>query len=142
MTLEQVFSLASLGALFGWIALAIAPVARSKLLIVARGVSIGLAVAYGVLIVTGWGSALGGGFGSLADVKALFSVDRVLLAGWVHYLAFDLWVGAWAVEDAGLRGVPWWLVLPCLVLTFLFGPLGLLLYLAVRSARRERGVRA
>ena len=58
----------------------------------------------------------------------------VLLAGWVHYLCFDLLVGCWEVRDARDRGVPYMLVIPCLVLTFMFGPAGWLLYQGVRSA--------
>lgn len=135
MSYEQIFALAGLVAVFGWIALIAAPVRRRALVAGARGCAIVLAVGYAVLIAASWGSAPGGGFGSLAEVKALFSVDGLLLAGWVHYLAFDLWVGAWEVEDAGASGVPWWLVAPCLALTFLFGPVGLLLYLALRRGR-------
>jgi hypothetical protein len=74
-----------------------------------------------------------GGFGSLVQVKALFSQDRAVLAGWVHYLAFDLFVGCWEVMDARERGIAHLLVVPCLFLTFMFGPVGLLLYLALRT---------
>ena len=56
----------------------------------------------------------------------------MLLAGWTHYLAFDLFIGGWEVRDAQRRGIPHLLVVPALVLTFLFGPAGLLLYLAIR----------
>jgi ABA4-like protein len=62
-----------------------------------------------------------------------------LLAGWTHYLAFDLFIGGWEVRDAQARGIPHLLVVPALVLTFLFGPAGLLLYLAIRSWRRSGG---
>ena len=74
-----------------------------------------------------------GGFGSLAEVKVLFTNDRALLAGWVHYLAFDLFIGCWEVLDAQQRGVRHLFVIPCLALTFMLGPLGLLLYLGLRS---------
>jgi Domain of unknown function (DUF4281) len=77
-----------------------------------------------------------GGFGSLMQVKALFSQDRAVLAGWVHYLAFDLFVGCWEVIDAQQRGIKHLLVVPCLVLTFMFGPAGLLLYFLLRTAVR------
>lgn len=77
-----------------------------------------------------------GGFGSLAQVKALFTQDRAILAGWVHYLAFDLFVGCWMVLDANERGIKHLMVVPCLVLTFMFGPAGLLLYLGLRFATR------
>ena len=84
--------------------------------------------------------AVGGGFGSLAQVRALFSVDQALLAGWVHYLAFDLFTGAWEARDAARLGISPWLLAPCLLLTFLFGPVGLALYLLLRlGMRREVG---
>jgi hypothetical protein len=57
----------------------------------------------------------------------------LLLAGWIHYLAFDLFVGSWEARDARQRGVPHLALVPCLALTFLFGPAGWLLYGAVRS---------
>ena len=77
-----------------------------------------------------------GGFGSLADVSALFQDPWTLLAGWIHYLAFDLLTGVWETRDAARRGVPHWLVVPCLFLTFMFGPAGWLLYMGVRNVRR------
>jgi Domain of unknown function (DUF4281) len=74
-----------------------------------------------------------GGFGSLMEVKALFSQDRAVLAGWVHYLAFDLFIGCWEVMDAQQRGIRHLFVIPCLALTFMFGPVGLLLYFGLRT---------
>jgi hypothetical protein len=66
-------------------------------------------------------------------VRTLFENPWGLLAGWTHYLAFDLFIGGWEVRDAQRRGIPHLLVVPALVLTFLLGPGGLLLYLAIRS---------
>jgi hypothetical protein len=83
-----------------------------------------------------------GGFSSLAGVRALFVDPRGLLAGWTHYLAFDLFIGGWEVRDAQQRGIPHLLVVPALVLTFLFGPAGLLLYLAISRLRRAAPLRA
>lgn len=97
-----------------------------------------LAVAYGLLIWTGFGEVEGGGFGSITEVRALFASDSALAAGWLHYLAFDLFVGSWIVADGLDRRLPALLILPCLPLTFLFGPLGLLLYLALRLAFQRR----
>jgi hypothetical protein len=65
-----------------------------------------------------------------------------MVAGWTHYLAFDLLVGNWEMRDATARGIPYALVLPCLVLTFLFGPAGWLLYVIVRLFRRGSGPQA
>ena len=78
-----------------------------------------------------------GGFRSLADVAQLFSNPYALLAGWVHYLAFDLFIGSWEVRDAQRFDISHWLVIPCLLLTFLFGPVGLVLYLAIRFGLRR-----
>ena len=97
-----------------------------------------LAIAYGLLIRTGFAEATGGGFGSIAEVRALFASDSALTAGWLHYLAFDLFVGGWIVADGLKRGIPALLILPCLPLTFLFGPLGLLLFILLRLAFRRR----
>lgn len=96
-----------------------------------------LAVLYAALIAARWGGAEGG-FSSLADVRKLFADPWLLLAGWVHYLVFDLFIGAWEVRDAGRLGIPHLLVVPCLVLTFLLGPVGLLLYGIVRAVRTRR----
>ena len=93
-----------------------------------------LAIAYGLLIWTGFGEAEGGGYGSISEVRALFASDSALTAGWLHYLAFDLFVGSWIVADGLKRHVPVLLILPCLPLTFLFGPLGLLLFILLRLA--------
>jgi len=61
-----------------------------------------------------------------------------LLAGWVHYLAFDLFVGSWEARDALSHRIPHLAVIPCLLLTFLFGPAGLLLYLLLRFTLRRQ----
>jgi hypothetical protein len=74
-----------------------------------------------------------GGFTSLAGVASLFSNPHVLLAGWIHYLAFDLFIGAWEVRDSQRSGVRHVLVVPCLLLTFMLGPIGLVAYLTIRA---------
>ncbi len=145
MTLETAFSAANLVALLGWIGLLLAPLARTRLVAGARIVGFGLCLAYAATLALAIthpqaGGASGGGFGSLAAVAILFSNKGALLAGWIHYLAFDLWTGAWETEDAARAGVPHWLLLPCLVLTFMLGPVGLGLYLIIRTAYRGRAI--
>jgi hypothetical protein len=54
----------------------------------------------------------------------------------VHYLAFDLFIGSWQVEDTPASNIPHWLLLPCLALTFVAGPIGLLLYLVLKAVRQ------
>ncbi|MEM9315304.1 MAG: abscisic acid-deficient protein Aba4 family protein, partial [Pseudomonadota bacterium] len=56
-----------------------------------------------------------------------------LLAGWIHYLAFDLFVGAWIATEADRLGLSRLLQAPLLVATFMFGPVGLALFLVMRS---------
>ncbi|MBX3523627.1 MAG: DUF4281 domain-containing protein [Xanthobacteraceae bacterium] len=91
-----------------------------------------LSAGYCVAIYLGFGQS-GGGFDSLPAVRQLFSNDWALLAGWVHYLAFDLFVGAWIARDASRSGVSRWFMIPVLPLTFLFGPAGLLLFQGIKA---------
>ena len=91
-----------------------------------------MAILYCTLIVTEFGHQ-GGGFSSLASVGLLFQNKGMLLAGWVHYLAFDLFIGSWEVREAQRIGIAHYLVAPCLILTFLFGPVGLLSYMLIRG---------
>lgn len=144
---EQLFQVANLAALVGWALLAVlAPFRRVWAVAMARWVCAALAGLYvGLLargLLAGPGLPEGAGFSTLAGVAALFSAPGALLGGWVHYLAFDLFVGAWMAEDAPRAGLPHWLLLPCLGLAFVSGPAGLLLYFALRAGRRATAARA
>ncbi len=135
MTPSQTFDVLNLIALAAWVLLAMSP--RLPLwtsTMTGKVVPGVLAAAYTAIVLTMFAGSEGG-FSSLADVAALFRDPWILLAGWTHYLAFDLLVGNWEMRDARTRGIPYLLVLPCLVLTFLFGPAGWLLYGIVRSTR-------
>lgn len=137
MTAEGAFSLANIVALVGWVVLVCFPRRRWAAPLVGGAVLPALfAVAYVGLLASGIGSS-DGGFSTLAAVARLFADPWLLLAGWVHYLAFDLFVGAWQVRDAGRNGIRHRWVIPCLVLTFLAGPAGLLAYLVLRTIRRR-----
>ncbi len=138
---ERFFSLASAAVLPGWLALVLAPLRRPLAVAAARWLAALLCGFYLTMLVTGLtgghGPAPGASFNSLAGVRLLLSTPEALLAGWVHYLAFDLFVGAWEAADAPQSNVPHWLLLPCLVLTFVAGPTGLLLYLVIRATRQR-----
>ena len=139
-TPDFLFSVANPVALLGWALLVLAPRWRGTRAVVLSGaLPLLLAAAYAVLIATHYLGPHGGegGFGSLDDVAALFRDRWALLAGWVHYLCFDMWTGAWELRDAQRRGVPHGLLVPCLLLTFMVGPVGLLLYFGVRSRYPE-----
>ncbi|WP_209347147.1 ABA4-like family protein [Pontixanthobacter sp. CEM42] len=76
-----------------------------------------------------------GGFTSIEGVRALFASDGGLTVGWVHYLAFDLFVGLWIARDADAKYFSRVLQAPILLLTFMLGPIGLLLWLIIREGR-------
>lgn len=76
-------------------------------------------------------------FSNLASVWRLFSMPFVLLAGWIHYLAFDLFIGAWEVRDAQRLGIGHFKLVPCLLLTFILGPMGLVAYLILRWTTKK-----
>lgn len=135
MTANQTFDILNLIALVAWVLLVLSPrLPRWTSTLMGAAVPALLAAAYVALVLANWAGSEGG-FSSLSEVAALFSNPWILLAGWTHYLAFDLLVGNWEMRDAQARGIPYLLVLPCLGLTFLFGPAGWLLYVIVRSTR-------
>ena len=135
MTAETLYSAANLFAGLGWLLLIFAGrVARVANLIAGAAIPLLLAVLYAGLIVTVFPTAEGG-FSSIAEVRSLFANDWLLVAGWVHYLAFDLFIGSWQVRDARKHGIPHLALVPGLILTFLFGPVGLLIYTAIRASR-------
>lgn len=146
MTPAQIFQAASALALLGWLLLALGVMAngavwrRGLLRAGGRVVPMLLCAVYMAVLVAHWGSTPGGNFNSLAGVAMLFSSPGKLLGGWVHYLAFDLFVGRWIVDDvlASARSRAWLLI--CLPLTFLFGPAGLLLYFSVRLTTPARSL--
>lgn len=134
VTPDLIFQLGNGLALVSWLALAVSPYsarwAPRVRVLVGRVVPLLFATIYVALFAAnGMG---GGGFDSIASVQRLMAVPGLLTAGWLHYLAFDLFVGAWIAERAGVLGLPHLLVLPLLVLTFLFGPAGLLSFFVLR----------
>lgn len=76
-------------------------------------------------------------FNSLEGIKAIFTKDEALLAGWIHYLVFDLLVGNWIVNQSIKYGIKHYLIIPCLFFTFMFGPLGYLLFFSVRTFKTK-----
>ncbi len=138
MNPDSLFQLANTTALASWVVLLASPFA-SKLTDAISGyvIPLALSVVYTALILAFWSGAQGG-FDTLDNVMLLFTSREVALAGWVHYLAFDLFVGAWEARTARRESIPFLLVVPCLVLTFLFGPIGLLAFHGLRAARAAR----
>lgn len=136
MTAAQAFGIANPFALLGWIVLIGAillgrPFWRDTVagFLWPLVLSVGYVTALSIGFVSG-GS--GGNFSSLAGARQLFTSDWALLAGWVHYLAFDLFVGAWIAGETERRGLTRLILIPVLPLTFLFGPAGFLLFCILR----------
>lgn len=139
MRLDTLFLAANAVALVGWIALVAAPWRRAAMIVVARIAATALAVGYVAIFLTTRRSAPDLTLDySLPGIAAFFDVPGYLLVGWVHYLAFDLWVGSWEAEEAGRSGLPHAVLLPCLFLTFMLGPVGLLAFLVARAAFARR----
>jgi hypothetical protein len=136
MTMEGIFSACNLLAMAGWVLLLAVPRSRVAMRIAGTAIPLTLAAIYLALFLLHVRESTGG-FSSLAAVAQLFGNHWLLLAGWVHYLAFDLFIGAWETRDAMARRVPRLLLAPCLVLTFMLGPIGLLCYHIVRARSHE-----
>jgi hypothetical protein len=137
MSAEQLFTVLNMATLAAWLPLLVLPGRRWATHVVPVAVPALLACVYAVLVATKLPQS-DGGFSSLAAVSALFDDKWMLLAGWIHYLAFDLFIGGWEVRDARKRGVPHLVVAPALVLTFMLGPVGLLAYMGGRRAFGRR----
>lgn len=131
--LEIIFSIAGLLAMAGWILLLASPfIPIWSDRIAGIFIPVMLSVGYVVVAFILPSDESGGGFNSLAEVMTLFSKPTAMLAGWVHYLAFDLLIGAWICRIAREEGVRFWFIIPCLPLTFLFGPAGFLVFSFIR----------
>lgn len=138
MAPETLFQIVNFAVLPGWLLLAVspwAPVLADR--VAGYLIPAALAVVYVALIVVYAPSVEGADYTTLAGVMAIFDVPGAALGGWVHFLAFDLVVGALVVRMAREEGVAFGFVLPCLVFCFLLGPVGFLLYLGVRRLPRR-----
>ena len=138
MTPETVFIVCNYGVIPAWILLAVAPSwVWTQRVVHQIWVPMLLGVVYLGAIAVSPPNPYGASFWTLSGVMLLFSNPYFALAGWVHYLVFDLFIGAWQVRDARRRSMPHLYVLPCLFLTLMAGPIGLLAYLTLRFGMRR-----
>jgi len=137
MTPDLLFSFCNLAVLPFWGLLVVAPRwSLTQPLVHSVAVPSALAVLYLGALLNAGGAPEGAGFGSLRGVMLLFSQPWAVLAGWIHYLAFDLFVGAWEARDAQRHELPHLAVVPCLLATLMVGPIGLALYALLRRFLR------
>jgi hypothetical protein len=135
-TLDDAFALGSQLAMLGWLSLILLPRWRGvSALLAGTVIPTVLSIGYFVLIAVFWSEAKGG-FSSLDGVADLFTSRPLLLAGWLHYLAFDLFLGNWILRRAQEEELPHWAMVPVLLATFLFGPIGYLAFLLLRASVR------
>jgi hypothetical protein len=90
----------------------------------------------GSLILDDAERTLGADFTTLEGVATIFQQNHnAVFVGWFHYLAFDLLIGRTICEDSIRRGASWkghvLFVIPCLLFTFMLGPIGWISYIAL-----------
>tara|TARA_B110000305_G_scaffold58472_1_gene64764 strand:- start:65 stop:391 length:327 start_codon:yes stop_codon:yes gene_type:complete len=77
-------------------------------------------------------------FGSLTSVITLFTEENAVLAGWIHYLAFDLMVGMWVLDQNKELKINQLVMAPCLFLTFMLRPIGFLLFMIIKTIKQKQ----
>lgn len=137
MNPSALFSFGNTFVLLGWILLVFLPNWKFTQAIVLNGVIFVLAAVYTFLILKDIGSFDPASFSTLQNVKALFTSDGAVAAGWMHYLAFDLFVGAYVIRksrELGISRVIYTILLP---FVFMFGPIGYLLFVIVKVSKTK-----
>jgi len=139
MTPSEVFSIVGMMAMPMWLLLIILPKWKgTRFLIDYKVIPILLSIVYAIYIFISLREGGGMDFGSLESVMELFTKEKAVLAGWVHYLAFDLLVGMWMVNQNRDLGIHQLLMVPCLIGTFMLGPVGFLLFMILRSFKLKK----
>lgn len=121
--------------MIGWIILIFLPFWKSREAYVLGVAIVLLSIVYTWLILLNFDKDLISSFNTLNGVSNLFTNKQMLLAGWIHYLAFDLLAGIYVVRNAKAHSINHWITTPALALCFLFGPVGILLYTIIRSIK-------
>ena len=138
MTPDELFLICNYAVLPAWFLLFVLPHHRvTQLLVHAIWVPLLLGPFYIAALFFGQPAPEGAGFGSLQAVMLMFQSPTAVLGGWIHYLVFDLFIGACIVRDARRQGINHWLITPLLFATLMAGPAGLMLYLLLRLAMKR-----
>ncbi|MGK0387944.1 MAG: hypothetical protein ACI94Y_000671 [Maribacter sp.] len=136
---DEIFKWANTLTLLPWLLMMIAPNWKwTKKLILGLFFPAIFALAYLLLFTMSFEAENVADFSSLEGVAKLFSVKEAVLVGWLHYLAFDLLVGTWEYVDAKKQGIAHYILVPCLFLTLMAGPVGFLLYAVIRYLKTKK----
>ncbi len=133
MNPDQLFSIANAWVLPAWLLLAIVPRWKYTQHIVIIASVLPMAVLYAILLFSSFSSISPDTFGSLESIGQAFTSKFALLTGWVHYLAFDLFVGYIITYDALKNRIHAVIRIPALFFTLMSGPFGWLLYFVART---------
>jgi Domain of unknown function (DUF4281) len=133
--MDTIFSLSSLTSIPFWLLMMLAPRwTWTRKIVGSPFVILPAAILYIVLVFPNIVSS----FSTLANpqletIQTLLGSSAGATITWVHFLAFDLFVGRWAYLDSLERNIHPLLMAPILFLILMFGPLGFVLYLGARS---------
>jgi hypothetical protein len=135
---DLVFKICNSIAPFGWLLMIVAPKWKFTKAIILSGIlPLMLGLIYLVLIILFFGEGEGD-FSSLQGVMKLFTSPWGVTAGWIHYLVFDMFIGSWELSNGQKNNIPHYLLIPCLLLTFFFGPIGLIMYFLIRATKTKK----
>ena len=137
MNATSIFSFGNSFVLLGWILLIFLPTWKHTQTIILNGIIVLFALIYIYLFLKDIGSFSLDSFSTLANVKALFQNDNAVAMGWIHYLAFDLFVGAYIVKKSQQLQISRWLYTLPLPFIFMFGPVGYLLFFLIKTFKTK-----
>lgn len=137
MNASSIFSFGNSFVLIGWILLVFLPDWKYTQVLILNGVVVFFSILYSYLIGRDIGSFDPNSFSTLANVKALFQNGDAVAAGWLHYLAFDLFVGAYIVRESKKVGTSRWIYTLILPFAFMFGPVGYLIYFMTKTIQNK-----
>lgn len=142
MNFELVFKIVNMAVMPAWVLMAFFPEKDiTRKLVYSHLYPLALALVYAVFIFWGMSDSAEGGMDSLESLRISFTSDKILIAAWVHYLVFDMFVGSWIAQNAIEKKVPKWLTAICLLFTLMLGPVGFLLYnLYIRVAKQNPAI--
>lgn len=142
MKTAEIFSIANSMAMPMWLLMIILPKWKvTRFLIDYKVIPLLLSVIYAFYMIYHIQTGAGLDFGNLSSVMALFTLENAVMAGWVHYLAFDLLIGMWMLNENQKLGIHQLLMAPCLFATFMLGPVGFLLFMIIRTLKTSKSLK-